>query len=248
MKRANRVTSLALHLAIIFGLLTLPLLPGQANAASRSLSSYTVPRQANPSEGAAPAWVARYNGQGRSADFAKAIVVDAQGSVYVTGSTEGDRSTDAVTAKYDGAGKQLWLAQHAGSGSSPANAIALDAQDNVYITGSATVKYDKNGSQLWAANYPIMTWDDQAVTVATDSQGNVYVTGRSTNTSNSGDYATIKYDLNGNQLWVARYNGPDNGSDSPKALTLDAQGNVYVTGSSFANATGMDYAHSQRLC
>jgi hypothetical protein len=77
-----------------------------------------------------------------------------------------------------------------------------------------------------------------------DAAGNVYVTGG----SGSGpglsdpDYATIKYDSAGNLLWVARYNGPGNGSDRANALAVDATGNVYVTGGSEGSDTLLDYA------
>ena len=67
---------------------------------------------------------------------------------------------------------------------------------------------------------------------AVDAAGNVYVTGESAGAGFDFDYATIKYDPEGNELWVARYNGPGNGSDVASALAVDAAGNVYVTGQS----------------
>jgi len=58
----------------------------------------------------------------------------------------------------------------------------------------------------------------------------------------SSDYATVKYDRNGNEVWVERYNGPGNTSDVAYALAVDPSGNVYVTRVSYKSVTDSDYA------
>ena len=74
-----------------------------------------------------------------------------------------------------------------------------------------------------------------------DAQGNVYVTGQSWGNDNlRDDYLTIKYNSAGVLQWAKRYNGPSSKEDIAYSLSLDASGNVYVTGSSFMNNMGYD--------
>ena len=196
-------------------------------------------------------WLARYNGPGNDWDYATALALDAAGNVYVTGESSGDY----VTIKYNPAGEQQWLARYNGpeNGDDKANALALDAAGNVYVTGwsydsgtgydYATTKYNTAGEQQWLARYngPGNS-SDGATALALDAAGNVYVTGGSSGSGTGGDYATIRYNPAGEQQWVARYNGPEYGSDYTTALTLDIAGNVYVTGLSSGLGTGYDYA------
>ena len=85
----------------------------------------------------------------------------------------------------------------------------------------ATIKYDANGNQLWEAHYNGPgNATDRATALAVDAAGNVYVTGYSIGSSTSEDYATVKYDANGNQLWEARYNGPGNSRDEATIVQL----------------------------
>jgi uncharacterized delta-60 repeat protein len=204
-------------------------------------------------------WVRRYNGPDNGVDVAVALAVDSQGNVYVTGSSWGGTSThyDYATVKYDANGNLLWVRRYNGPGnwSDVAFALAVDSQGNVYVTGRswggtstlddyATVKYDANGNLLWVTRYngPGNGFDE-ARALAVDGQGNVYVTGSSIGAGTSVDYATVKYDANGNLLWVTRYNGPGNGFDEARALAVDGQGNVYVTGQSWGgDGTDYDYA------
>ena len=69
-----------------------------------------------------------------------------------------------------------------------------------------------------------------------DRFGNLYVTGSSTGTGTRLDWATIKHDPDGRQIWVQRYNGSGNRDDEAEAILVDDAGNVYVTG--YATVSG----------
>lgn len=133
--------------------------------------------------------------------------------------------------------------------------IAKDGSGNVYVTGSslgsggtgkdfATIKYNSFGVDQWTSRYNgTGNGNDIAYGVATDGSGNVYVTGSSLGSGGTGlDFATVKYDSIGNETWVARYNGPGNGDDAAYDITVDASGNIYVTGTSLGSGSSWDYA------
>jgi len=201
-------------------------------------------------------WVKLYNGPGNHGDGASALALDGQGNVYVTGGSSGSgTSLDYATIKYNSAGDTLWVRRYNGPGNGDdwAYSLALDGQGNVYVTGEsrgsgtsddyATIKYNSTGVQQWVQRYNGPGNDnDWAHVIAVDTSGNVYVTGYSTGSGSYADYATIKYNSNGDTLWVRRYNGPGNGDDEDNSLAVDGQGNVYVTGESYGSGTAYDYA------
>jgi hypothetical protein len=210
------------------------------------------------SPGGTRLWLQIYdNGYGQ--DYSEAIAVDDSGNVYVTGTSKGSAGNgDYATIKYDTHGNELWVRRYNGTGNDGdiAHAIATDGAGNVYVTGIshggwtgfgyATIKYDASGNEMWIRRYngPGNSYYDEASAIAVDGSGNVYVTGRSdsTGTEQNYDYATIKYDEDGDELWVRRYNGPGNRNDQASAIAIDGSGNVYVTGWGPGSGTSDDYA------
>ena len=202
-------------------------------------------------------WTARYEGIDPTQfgyDEPWAIVVDKTGNVFVTGeSYDSNTGYDWASIKYDSSGTMKWVKRYDGIlGSTDENSfdLTLDNKDNIIATGFSpgnmtsadflTIKYNQNGDTLWTARYDGSgSGYDYATRVVVDSLDNIYITGRSDGINTQEDYATVKYDSNGVQKWVRRYDG--NGEDDePKDIAV-INGEVVVTGFSTGAATGRDF-------
>ncbi|MGB7063138.1 MAG: SBBP repeat-containing protein [Candidatus Zixiibacteriota bacterium] len=203
------------------------------------------------------AWVRRYDGPENTGDNAMAIAVYGSGNVCVTGFGVcwSEHPFDYVTIKYYPDGDTAWVRGYngPGDGTDKAVAIAIDDSGNAYVTGYstgsgtsedyATIKYYPSGDTAWVRRYNgPANGSDYAEAIAVDDSGFVYVTGYGDSTGTYQDYATIKYDSSGNEIWVRRYDGPANGADIATAIALDASNNVYVTGYSDSTGSSQDYA------
>ncbi|MBI4947855.1 MAG: T9SS type A sorting domain-containing protein [Bacteroidetes bacterium] len=203
-------------------------------------------------------WVARYDGPASAVDDARTITADKNGNFYVSGGSTGIASDyDYATIKYDSAGVQQWCARYNG----PKNgydlvyyqgSVVVDTLGNVYITGYSTgtdstldyvtIKYDSNGSQLWLARYFTQVGGtDYADAIHVDDSLNVYVTGGSFKTGNDYEFATVKYNSQGVQQWVATYNGTGNSWDEAYGVLTDDSLNVYIVGRSPGTNTSADF-------
>jgi Beta-propeller repeat. len=148
-------------------------------------------------------------------------------------------------------GKQLWEQRYEpapGEGDNKPTAMTSDSAGNIYLCGFVetvrndtdflTMKYAPNGKLLWSKRYNGPANDcDRARAISVDPAGYVYVTGESYggNREDGGtqwDFATVKYDSEGHEIWARRFNGPPNNDDYAIGVGLDAKGNVYVGGTS----------------
>jgi hypothetical protein len=186
-------------------------------------------------------------------DFNAMMARDAQGNVYVAGTSYSEfgltGNTDISIYKTDPNGNRVWARTFNGSGNGRDGAVDLgvDAAGNVYVTGFASVqvsqgedydyvvlKYDPSGTLLWSKFYSGNGGEDVPRSIKVDAAGDSYVTGYSW--GQFANYATVKYDTGGNQIWARRYAGGF--GELATEVEVDSQGNVYVTGYSGHDVSG----------
>ncbi len=206
-------------------------------------------------------WSARYDGKAHLNDQASWDALSPDGSaLYVTGKSAGANGDDYVTIAYaTTTGDKLWKASYDGPAHGADDGVGVVASPDgsaVFVTGTsagdttgsdyATVAYDAGtGAQLWAKRYDGPGHgDDSTISIGFSPDGsNLFVTGDSIGKAGDLDFATVAYDTaNGDRAWVARYEGPGHGEDSPGALTVGPDGTVYVMGGSLGKGTGFDVA------
>jgi hypothetical protein len=216
-------------------------------------------------------WDAKYSGPAHTLYEGRSIALDAAGNSYVAGiSRDTNFVEDFTTIKYNANGVQQWVQTYNGPGNDDdeVKCIAVDASGNVYVSGSskgnntgwdfATIKYNAAGVQQWVQRYTgtgngINLLDsDRLSGMVIDNLGNVYVTGTSYGEIPFSDpfdhigmsFTTIKYDSNGTQKWVRKFNELNTinpGRDYARALAVDNSGNIYVTGESVGMNGPLDF-------
>lgn len=196
-------------------------------------------------------WTRRYDAGVGGWNSSRGVAIDSSGNIYVTGwSDSTGTGTDALTIKYDPDGNILWTARYNSptNGGDTGDDIAVDDLGNVYVTGIsqsvnyAVHKYSSNGNHLWTRIYqgggPAFAVRFPSITLDHDS--NVYSTVRAPECRFYSEFGVVKYDPNGNQIWLATYGRPCDSEDA-YAIAVDASANVYLTGYLGRSGYNFDY-------
>ncbi len=197
-------------------------------------------------------WGCRYYGPANSTDIPKAIAIDNEGSVYVTGESMGINSNlDFATIKYSSIGVEQWQERYDGGNIDIPQAIAVGPDGNIYVAGSSlgtgsnydfvTIKYNKFGQLQWIQRYnDAVNGKDSVVSIAIDKLGNIYVAGTSDSTNSLHTFLVIKYSSSGGRLWTKRYHNSINEWEEAKKIVIDSKNYIYITGTGYSSDTKDD--------
>jgi hypothetical protein len=171
-------------------------------------------------------WGTYYGGTRR--DEFHAVAAYGQDAVYAAGFTQSDGAGVIATV-----GAHQTIRGSTSTGNSGRDALL--------------VKFNAAGVRQWATYYG-GNQEDRAWSCATDGDGNVYIAGNTLsgsgiatagahNTSTfTGDGFLVKFNSNGQRQWGTYYGG-DFSADGAQFTCTDAQGNVFVIGTSTGNTT-----------
>jgi len=205
------------------------------------------------SSSGAQLWVRRFHASGTGDNRANSVAVSPGGStLFVTGtaSAAGGQAGITTVAYSASTGARQWVGffdTPGGCTGDDGRAVGVSPDGSkVFVTGTtdgggcsdySTVAYDAmTGAQLWASQYdgPGDSYDNAFALAVSPGGQKVFVTGYGVGDTGSYDYGTVAYDAaTGAQLWVARYNGPVDGTDVPRSIAVSPGGSkVFVTGQS----------------
>jgi outer membrane protein assembly factor BamB len=185
--------------------------------------------------------------------YVRGAALDEEDNLYMLVSFEGVfMGYEAL--KYSSSGSLVWSTTLDSDQLSLGSAMAIDKNTNVLVTGQCfaydyrtaasgygTFKLDANGNNLWTNYFPqTPLGSTSASSMAVDFANNCYVTGNSPASNGTNDIVTIKYDPNGNQIWLQHYSSPSGGNAAGNAIAVDNNGNVYVTGYDTTAAGGTE--------
>lgn len=198
-------------------------------------------------------WVAVYDSL--QIEGSRAVETDADGNIYVAGTTGSGDGTNILLLKYNPDGNLLWSRAYngpAGKRDTAAQMIIIGSRA-IILGGSlqssgispskwVAVSYTGNGEIEWVREF-----DNNGATqlnspkgIVSDRAGNVYVTGecRLDFLPYTHYIATIKYSTDGTQQWVSIWDGPSGGIDAAIGIAI-VQDSLVVVGGTTRDYDGL---------
>ncbi len=189
------------------------------------------------------------------------VATDNNNNIYVSGFTDSasiiwENNPNFLLVKYGPNGNLVWTRTYEGPGNNLDIAlyIGLDNNNNIYLGGYsyngsdytttdiALLKYNTNGNLQWLRRYDGPGHSlDEIYSMNVNSNGDVCIAGNVKNVYPGSDLSLLKYNSNGDLLFVNLYNGPGNKYDGARDIKVDPAGNIYICGLVTVSQTDYDW-------
>jgi uncharacterized delta-60 repeat protein len=201
-----------------------------------------------------------------SYDFATALTSDSDGSVYISGITEGNLDGqinsggyfDAFISKFNPDGSKAWTQLLGSASYDYATALTSGSDGSIYIGGytygnldgqtnsgyydTFISKFNPDGSKAWTQLLGTGT-DDFATALTSGSDGSIYIGGYTagnldgqTNSGGGYDAFISKFNPDGSKAWTQLLGSAS--YDYATALTSGSDGSIYIGGGTDGNLDG----------
>lgn len=167
------------------------------------------------------------------------LSVDKNGNSYVAGTHVVNDSINILCTKYNTAGVQQWstLYKYPGYGYFVPTGLAIDSSGNAYVISGIALtsltprnmliaKFNSiTGIAEWGKTYFGQYSQSSFFDIKIDRQNNIYVAG-----SSDSSHLLIRYNTNGDTVWVRKYHPPWLCAEYMRKCTLDDSLNIIFTG------------------
>lgn len=82
---------------------------------------------------------------------------------------------------------------------------------------------------------------NKSTSLKIDKEGNCYVLGTTWMADSTKDILLVKFDPQGNEVWVRTYDNPAHGDDIPMSMCFDPEGNIWVCGMARIKSDNADF-------